>query len=344
MGVMVASLRGSVDDWLVEILPGDLLFRTEAAGLGPDEQARVAAAPGVAGALFQKTLPLQLSPEQPQVALLIRPVNRAQPAGSLPIIGGTAPVPSNATPVWLSEPAARIYGLRVGDRMALPLPGRPEVFVSGIWRDYSRQAGAIAMDDRDYARITGDRLRTEAAIRLQEGVRPRAAARAIRALLPPATGAQLQFIETRQMRTAALRLFDSSFALTYALEAIAIAVGLAGVAATFSAQTLARTKEFGMLRHVGVLKSQIVAMLAIEGAILGLIGVVAGLSLGLAMSQVLIHVVNPQSFHWTMDTRLPIPLLTSLAVLVVGACALTAVLAGRRAVSADAVRAVREDW
>jgi putative ABC transport system permease protein len=155
---------------------------------------------------------------------------------------------------------------------------------------------------------------------------------------------QVQFVEARRMRAAALQLFDSSFALTYALEAIAIAVGLAGVAATFSAQTLARTKEFGMLRHIGVLRRQIVAMLAIEGALLGAIGVVAGLALGLTMSQVLIHVVNPQSFHWTMETRLPLDLFASLAVALVLAGAVTAVLAGRRALSTDAVRAVREDW
>ncbi|CAN5846087.1 hypothetical protein BH11PSE1_BH11PSE1_00420 [soil metagenome] len=154
----------------------------------------------------------------------------------------------------------------------------------------------------------------------------------------------MQFFQTSQMRAVALRLFDSSFALTYALEAIAIVVGLAGVAATFSAQTLARTKEFGMLRHVGVLRRQIILMLATEGALLGAVGVIAGLSLGLAMSQVLIHVVNPQSFHWTMETRLPLGLFASLTVALVAAGAGTAVLAGRRALSADAVRAVREDW
>jgi putative ABC transport system permease protein len=202
----------------------------------------------------------------------------------------------------------------------------------------------VALDDADYTRLTGDALRTEAAVTLKAGQTPQAAIRAIRAALPPELGAQVQFVETRQMRTVALKLFDSSFALTYALEAIAIAVGLAGVAATFSAQTLARTKEFGMLRHVGVLRAQIVAMLAIEGALLGAIGVVVGLGLGLAMSQVLIHVVNPQSFHWTMETRLPLGLFGSLTVALIAAGALTAVLAGRRALSTDAVRAVREDW
>jgi putative ABC transport system permease protein len=345
MAVMVASLRGSVDDWLTEILPSDLLFRVESGGFDADARARIASAPGVGDILFQKTQPLRLAADMPPLVLLVRPVDKARPDASLPMIGRGVAAPAGVTPVWLSEPAARLYGHEVGERMILPLGGaNPQVFVAGVWRDYARQAGAIAIDQADYTRLTGDDRRTEASLELKPGVSPAAAGRAIRAALPPELAAQVQFFETSQMRAIALRLFDSSFALTYALEAIAIVVGLAGVAATFSAQTLARTKEFGMLRHVGVLRRQIILMLATEGALLGAVGVIAGLGLGLAMSQVLIHVVNPQSFHWTMETRLPLPLFASLTVALIAAGAGTAVLAGRRALSADAVRAVREDW
>ena len=345
MAVMVASLRGSVDDWLGDILPSDLLFRVESGGFDAETRARIAQASGVGDILFQKTLPVRLSADLPPLVLLVRPVDRAHPEARLPMIGRAVTPPAGTTPVWLSEPAARLYGHQVGERMVLPLGGGdPQVFVAGIWRDYARQAGAIAMDEADYARLTGDDLRTEASLDLKPGATPASAERAIRAAMPPALAAQTQVFQTSQMRAVALRLFDSSFALTYALEAIAIVVGLAGVAATFSAQTLARTKEFGMLRHVGVLRRQIMLMLAAEGALLGAVGVIAGLGLGLAMSQVLIHVVNPQSFHWTMETRLPLGLFASLTVALVAAGAGTAVLAGRRALSADAVRAVREDW
>jgi putative ABC transport system permease protein len=89
------------------------------------------------------------------------------------------------------------------------------------------------------------------------------------------------------------------------LEAIAILIGLAGVAATISAQTIARMKEFGMLRHIGMRPRAILAMLASEGVLLGLIGLAAGAVLGLGISQILIHVINPQSFNWTMETQLP---------------------------------------
>lgn len=99
-----------------------------------------------------------------------------------------------------------------------------------------------------------------------------------------------------------------------------------------------------MLRHLGVLKREIAAMLAAEGALLGLVGGIAGIGLGLAMSQVLIGVINPQSFNWTMQTRLPLGLFATVAAALVAASAGTALLAGRRALSAEAVQAVREDW
>nr|QQZ48863.1 ABC transporter permease [Phenylobacterium glaciei] len=222
---------------------------------------------------------MRLSADMPPLVLLVRPVDRARPEANLPMIGRNVTAPAGMTPVWLSEPAARLYGHQVGERMVLPLGGgNPQVFVAGIWRDYARQAGAIAIDQADYTRLTGDDLRSEASLDLA-GRHPASAGKAIRAALPPAQAAQVQFFQTSQMRAIALRLFDSSFALTYALEAIAIVVGLAGVAATFSAQTLARTKEFGMLRHVGVLRRQIILMLATEGALLGAVGVVAGSAL-----------------------------------------------------------------
>ena len=153
----------------------------------------------------------------------------------------------------------------------------------------------------------------------------------MKARLPAGLAEQTLFGEPAEMRRIALQMFDRSFAITYALEAIAVVIGLAGVAATFSARTLARTREFGMLRHIGVTRRQVGLMLASEGALLGLVGGIAGIALGLAMAQVLIHVVNPQSFHWTMDTAMPWPLLLGLVPALMLAAAGAAVLAGRRA-------------
>ena len=154
----------------------------------------------------------------------------------------------------------------------------------------------------------------------------------------------LDFAATAELRATSLRIFDRSFAVTYYLQAVAIAIGLVGIAASLSAQVLARRKEFGLLAHLGLTRRQILAVVAGEGAAWTAIGALAGLLLGLAVSVVLVKVVNPQSFHWTMDLAAPWGRLLALCAAVVAAGTVTAWLSGRAAAGRDAVLAVKEDW
>ena len=147
-----------------------------------------------------------------------------------------------------------------------------------------------------------------------------------------------------EIRALSLRIFDRTFAVTYLLEAVAVLIGLAGVAASFAALAAARRREFGMLRHLGLLRRQIGWMLAQEGALAAGVGVLGGLLAGGAIGLVLIEVVNRQSFHWSMDLHIPWLSLAVFAVGLVALAALAAVLAGRQAMRQDAVFAVREDW
>jgi putative ABC transport system permease protein len=213
--------------------------------------------------------------------------------------------------------------------------------VAGVWRDYARQTGAIELRLTDYRRLTNDESATDAALTLAPGT---SAAQVIAALRALPFGAALEFAQPGEIRARTLTIFDRSFAVTYLLEGVAIVIGLFGVAATFSAQTLARSREFGMLRHVGVTRWQVLAILAAEGGMLTALGIGMGFVLGLAISFILIFVVNPQSFHWTMSLHIPWLALGAVAwVMLVSSCA-TAVVSGRKAVSVDAVRAVKEDW
>jgi putative ABC transport system permease protein len=341
MATMVTSFRGAVDAWLGQVLASDLYLRVNAgAALDPAAQARLAGTPGVRSIAFSRQLPLIIAADRPAVAL----VARAPETGPLVLIARADALPEGVTPVWVSEPAQRLYGWDPGEVIALPIAGGARVAVAGVWRDYARQAGAVAIGARDYTRLTGDAARDEASVELAPGADASVVSSALLARLPADLSGQVETAEPAKLRRFALMLFDRSFAVTYLLEAVAILVGLAGVAATMSAQTVARAREFGMLRHLGVAKRQITAMLALEGTILGAIGGVAGVALGLVLAQVLIHVVNPQSFNWTMTTIVPWTTLAGVLAALAGAAAGTAVLAGRRATARDAVLAVREDW
>jgi len=147
-----------------------------------------------------------------------------------------------------------------------------------------------------------------------------------------------------QIRTLSLRIFDRSFIVTYLLEAVAVFIGIAGVAASFAALAAARRREFGMLRHLGLNRRQIGWMLAEEGALASGIGVCGGMLVAGAIALVLIEVVNRQSFHWSMDMHIPWGSLALFAIALIALASLAAVLAGRQAMRQDAVLAVREDW
>lgn len=371
MATMVASFRGSVDSWLTRVLPADVYVRaapTSGAGLGSAafsarDLATLRSHPDVERAAFSRSVRLSLDPARNSVALIAREIDRRRAGDTLPLTGASAPVPGGATPVWVSEAVVDLYGARVGGTLAVPLAGRVQsLFVAGVWRDYVRQSGALALDVADYERLTGDATRTEASLWLKasavavagdtnagaaggaSGASARAALHVIRELQGKLDAASAEFAEAGEVRALSLRIFDRSFAVTYVLELAAILIGLTGIAATFSAQAIVRAREFGMLRHLGVTRAQILLLLAFEGLLVTLMAIVIGLAAGLAIAWILIDVVNPQSFHWTMDIALPVGQIAPLVVALLAAAGLTAVFAGRRAVAADAVLAVREDW
>ena len=361
--VMVASFRESVTQWLDRVLPADLYVRS-AGNLGandtvyfsPEFVQAAAQIAGVQRVQAQRHMALLLDPTRPAVALIARELD--DPARSLPLIGEPLPVPPGQVGIYVTEAMLDLHGARLGTVFAplsasfKPLaPVTPAqaatFFVAGVWRDYARQSGAIAMDKRVFEQLTGDRRANDLALWLNDQTQVPRVQQAIRKLADPlgnGVGQLVEFGTASQIRATSLKMFDRSFAVTYWLQAVAIGIGLFGVAASFSAQVLARRKEFGLLAHLGLTRRQILAVVAFEGAAWTTLGAIAGLALGLAVSVVLVHVVNPQSFHWTMEMMVPWLRLLGLCLTVVAAGTVTAWLAGRAAAGKDAVLAVKEDW
>jgi putative ABC transport system permease protein len=200
----------------------------------------------------------------------------------------------------------------------------------------------VVIDSARFRELTGDADAGSASLWLASGEAPDAVAARLRARLP--ADAAFDLARPAEIRAVSLAIFDRTFAVTYALEAVAVLIGLFGISAAAGARVLARRAEFGMLRHVGMTRRQIAAMLGLEGAALGAVGAVAGLAVGFVIALVLIFVVNRQSFRWSMDLSVPWGLLALLLATLVAAAALTAVWSGRRAMGEDVVRAVKEDW
>ena len=376
MAIMVYSFRVSFEHWLVKLLPADMQLRepngNDTAYWSAADQAGLATVTGVSRIEFRRSRQLLLDPKRAPITLIARGATDAQAEAELPLLqslaqppvrtspaplpagSGSLPLassghvtsssaPSDSVPAWISEALADLYGYKIGDRIDLPLADSRRPFtVAGIWRDYARTTGAIVISRPSYIAATGDDSANEGSIWLTSGANPALTETALRSRF--ARGDSLEILTSTALRERSLQIFDRAFAITYALEAIAVIIGLTGVSFAASSTALARRAEFGMLRHIGMLRRQVIGMLASEGTLTSAFGVAYGLVLGVALSLVLVYVVNRQSFNWSIDLAIPAWQLAVLSVTLIVAAAVTAVWSGRAAMSQDAVQAVREDW
>lgn len=347
MAIMVHSFRESFERWLAQTLPAPIQWRvasgSDTARVDPPVQAGIAALDGVQAAQFQRSLQLLLDPERPPVTLIARDSAPGETQPALALVGPQLTPAPGQRRAWVSEAMVDLYAARPGGTLLLPLAGRSVPFVVvGVFRDYGRSTGAIVIERADYVGLTADQSATEGAV----WVGPRRSVESVAAALQ-AIGPRAGFLEVRssdEIRALSLAAFDRAFAITYGLEAVAVAIGLLGIGFASSSNALARRAEFGMLRHVGLRRRDVMAMLAAEGLATSAIGVSYGLLVGLGLSTLLVYVVNRQSFNWSVDLALPLGQLLSVSALLVVAAAATALLAGRHVLRGDAVRAVREDW
>ena len=348
MAIMIYSFRISFDHWLGKLLPADMLLRepfgNDTAFWSKADQVKIGMVSGVARVEFRRTRQVLLDLERAPVTLIARGANDSDTAAELPLMRSAAHTPSGqASPAWISEALQDLYGYQLGDALEIPLAGRNQKFtIAGVWRDYARLSGSVVISRHAYVTASGDENANEGSIWLNTGADASATERLLR--LAAGDGDALEITTSTALHERSLQIFDRAFAITYALEVIAVIIGLTGVSFAASSTALARRAEFGMLRHIGMLRRQIIGMLADEGILTSAFGVVYGLILGIALSLVLVYVINRQSFNWSIDLAVPVWQLALLSVVLITAAAVTAILSGRAALSQDAVRAVREDW
>jgi putative ABC transport system permease protein len=352
MMVMVSSFRTSVSDWLGMVLPADLYTSSQAMadqpGLDANVQSLIAAVPQVLKVETSRQRSLRLVYDRPEVTLIAKPLNLQNPIQSVALVGLAKLPPEedqSRVVVFGSEAMADVYGWRVGEVATLPLTaqGQQSVWVGGLFRDYGRQHGTVVMSTPDYEQLTGDRSRSSVSVWLANGADPAKVMAQIQSLGPDL--AQLKWITASDIRQLSLKIFDRSFAMTYALEAAALFVALFSVAAGVTGQLILRRREFGVLAHLGMSAPDRWRLVSLEVGLLLLVAVVWATFLGVLMSQILIHKVNPESFHWTMSTHFALGQWALISGLLLAIGVLTARWAARQGLDPRRLaESLRADW
>jgi putative ABC transport system permease protein len=240
----------------------------------------------------------------------------------------------------VTESFARRTGARTGERLTLDTPsGRQTVQVHAVFYDYSTDAGAVLVDRRLLARWWGAEIAHSMALYLTPG----RDVDEIRRLLLARTSRRHSLIATPNatLRRHVLQVFDQTFRITEALQAIVVMVAVLGIVNTLTALILQRSREIGILRAVGAWAGQIRTIVLVEAGLIGLFAHLIGSLCGIALAVLLVTVINQQFFGWTIRLRLEPGVFLQALALMLGTALLAALLPARaaaRRVPAEAMR------
>lgn len=324
VGIMVGSFRETVVVWLDNQLQADFYLRP-AAPPGPDRYptmdpglaGHIERLPGVAGVDRFRAYPIRYGGMPATLAggessqIEHADTTRFFPGEDREKILATLPTGDYAV---VSEPFANKHNVQAGTVLRVPLAGAIRNFkVLGIYYDYASENGYIVLDRRTLLKYLPDPAESNLAVYLKPGADPGAVRRGIDQAIG---GRAVVVIPNRVLRQGALQVFDRTFRITYAVEAVAVIVAVAGIAGALLAMVIDRRREFALLRFMGAPQPQVRKIILCEAGMLGLLANGIGLILGVLLSLILILVINKQSFGWTIQFHWPVALLfTSLSAI-----------------------------
>jgi putative ABC transport system permease protein len=351
VGVMVGSFRQTVATWMDSQLQADLYLRP--AGSPASDQHptipngladQLAHLPGVAA--LDRYRGYEISYEGLPATLGAADFRAVQPFRKSAFLSGRAAgvVYSDLLgedSVVISEPFANKHRLRRGDRITLPMGERRVQFrIVDVSFDYASEAGYVVMDRATLLQYLPDPDPSDLAIYIAPGANIETVRREVGKTI---AGHDILIFSNRSLRTEAIRTFDRTFVITYALEAISVIVAVIGIAGALLALVVDRRREFGLLRFLGAATSQIRKLILVEAGLIGLLANLVGFSLGLALSFILIYVINKQSFGWTIQFHWPATVLVGSLVGVFLATILAGLYPAHIAVRLNPIEVVHEE-
>ena len=351
VGIMVGSFRQTVLLWMQDRLQADLYLRPAGPAaadrhptLAPDIPARLRTVPEVAA--IDQYRGYEISYQGMPATLGGGDAHIAGRYGRRPFLSGAPPADVFARlighdNVIVSEPFANKHGVHPGDSLELPVGGRRVRFrVIDIYSDYSNERGFIIMDRGTLLKYLPDPAASNIAVYLRPGVSLEAGRSAVETAL---AGHRVMVFTNRALREEAIRVFDRTFAITYALEAVAVFVAVMGVVGALLALVIDRRREFGLLRFLGGAPAQLRRIILFEAGLLGLLANIAGIVLGFFLSLLLIFVINKQSFGWTIQFHWPVTVLLSALTIVYAATVLAGIYPSRVAANLVPIEVIHEE-
>ncbi|MFZ5876824.1 MAG: FtsX-like permease family protein [Nitrospirota bacterium] len=350
--VMVGSFRRTVEHWIDATITADFYVSPGSRpAVGPSASfaddaivARLAEVPGVAAVDPYRQVPADYHGRS--ILLSSRDLAIVRERSRMHFVQGD-PVElldrlARGEGVAVSEVLAAHIGVRPGDRLALATADGQGLFpILGVFYDYATDGGRVLMDRSLWHRHWRDQGVTALAVYVDERADIDRVRAAIETGLAPAH--RLSILSNRALRTEVLEIFDQTFAITRALDLVAMAVAALGVAGAVLAIVMERRREIGVVRALGATRSQISGVVVWEAALIGMLGTVLGVAVGFGVAVVLINVVNVQSFGWTIIFSWRFPEIAVAASIALAAAVTAGWIPARHAANTPYVEALADE-
>jgi len=351
VGIMVGSFRQTVVIWMGDQLPADLYLRPAGSAaadrhptLSPGLAEEIAKLPDVVA--VDRLRAYEINFENMPATLASADLNVLRSYHNSDFFSGRPKEQvlaelRDSNTVIVSEPFTYKHHLKAGDSLTLSLgQTRASFRIADVYYDYASERGSILMDRKTMLRYLPDPAPSNLAIYVssdaQMGV--------VRAEIEKAVaGHCVLMFSNRDLRAEAIRIFDRTFAITYALEAVAVIVAVMGIAGALLALVIDRRRELGLLQFLGAATGQVRKLILVEAGLLGILANLAGLALGFALSLILIYVINKQSFGWTIRFHWPVVVLLGALTVVYAATVLAGLYPAEVAVRLNPVEVVHEE-
>jgi putative ABC transport system permease protein len=248
----------------------------------------------------------------------------------------------NEDAILVSDAYAYRFEVDQGDKVELNTARGPTNFnIAAIYQSYDSDGGAIMMSRRTYDRYFDDSAIDSIGLYLDDDVAVDSVIDAIRRA--EGGGQELVTSSNSRIRELSLRIFDRTFVITNVLYWLAVGVAIIGILGAMLALQLERTKEFGVLRAIGMTPWQTGLLVSVQTGFIGLLGGIASIPLGLVMAWVLLEVINRRAFGWYIDFGIQPAVLGWAIALSVGAALIGGIYPALRAAHTSPAHAMREE-
>ncbi|MEZ5340865.1 MAG: FtsX-like permease family protein [Acidimicrobiales bacterium] len=335
--VLTASTKTSIENTIGESFVGDFVLDSGSfgpqSGLSPTVVDELAAVPGVDKAAgFQIGLG-EIDGKGDFFAVF-------DPTVTFDFIdvGLIAGSPADLRPgsIFLLENKAEDLGLTIGDTVTAKFPssGQLTLTVAGLYTE-AAYPGNFIVNTTDYNVAGAERLYSQAFVQLKSGVTAAETKPALEAIAATYPNADLQDRETYIKEQGAQ--LNQILGLFYVMLVMAIIIAAFGIMNTLRLSVLERTREIGLMRAVGMTRSQLRSTIRWESIITAVFGALLGVVLGLFLGYSIVLALRDQG-----TIAFTVPWLSLLIVVLLAALVgvLAAIWPARKAAAMNVLDAI----